>query len=71
MKVVSEFFLSLPTNESHSCHHTGIVAGHAQKVHRLILHKIEELLLDGVTNANEIQRIPKVMDLVTSECQIS
>ena len=61
--------MSLPTHESHSCHPTGIVSGPAQKVHPLISHKIQELVQEGTTNANEIQRA--LRQHVKSHCSTS
>lgn len=55
--MITKFFVSLPTNESHeNSHPTGILAGPAQKVHPVISKKIEDLVQEGSTNPNEIQR---------------
>ena len=69
VKVISKLLLPLPTHESHSCHPTGIVAGPAQKVHHLISRKIEELVQEGATNVNKIQRA--LRQHVKSHCSTS
>jgi hypothetical protein len=53
----SKFYVCLPTNKAHdNCHPTGIIAGPAQKMHPLIAKKVEDLVREGSTDANEVQR---------------
>ena len=58
IKVISKFFGSLPThmNLTVAIQLAYVVSGPAQKVHPLISRKIEELVQEGATNANKIQR---------------
>ena len=61
------FFVSLPTHESHEkSHPTGILCGAAQKVHPLISKKIEDLVREGSTDPNEVQRA--LREYVRNQC---
>ena len=68
--VVTKFFVSLPTHESHDkSHPTGIECGPAQKVHPLISKKIEDLVREGSTDPNEVQRT--LREYVRNQCSAS
>ena len=67
VNAISKFFVSLPTCESHEkSHPTGIVSGPAQKVHPLISKKIEDLVREGSTDPNEVQRA--LREYVRNQC---
>ena len=67
VNAISKFLVSLPTCESHEkSHPTGIVSGPAQKVHPLISKKIEDLVREGSTDPNEVQR--SLRDYVRNQC---
>lgn len=68
--VVTKFFVSLPTHESHEKFHpTGIKSGPAQKVHPLISKKIEDLVREGSTDPNEVHRA--LREYVMNQCSAS
>lgn len=70
MDLVTKFFVSLPTNESHEkSHPTGIESGPAQKVHPLISKKIEDLVREGSTDPNKVHRA--LREYVRNQCSAS
>ena len=55
--VTKKYFVLLPTAEAHHlCHPTGREVGMAQRVHPNVIHKIQELVLEGITDPLEVQR---------------
>ena len=47
----------LPTESAHSGHPTGEISGFSQRVHPLIIAKITELVVAGITNVHEVRKI--------------
>ena len=52
-KTQTKYFVSLPTNEAHKNHPTGVDIAFAQKVHPLLLRKISELVSANITDVHE------------------
>ena len=50
-------FIVLPTESAHSSHPTGEISGFSQRVHPLIIAKITELVVSGITNVHEVRKI--------------
>ncbi len=51
VKTQDRYFISLPTEETHSCHLTGKgLAGLGQRVHPKVASKISELVGEGITD---------------------
>lgn len=52
------YFVSLPTEESHSGHATGGgVAGFTQRMNEKVAAKIAEIVAEGITEINEVRRL--------------
>ena len=51
--------MSLPTLEAHSDHVCEISRGYSQRVHPELIHQIHELVLQGITDSNEVKRALK------------
>ena len=53
----SMYFVSLPTNEAHSNHPTGSEVAFAQRVHPLLIAKINDLVSSNICNVHEVKKI--------------
>ena len=53
------YHVSLPTLEAHSDHVREISRGYSQRVHPELIHRIHELVLQGITDINEVKRALK------------
>jgi len=60
-KVVTQkvYYVSLPTLEANSDHVLEVARGFSQRVHPELIHKIHELVLQGITDSNEVRRALK------------
>ena len=55
--MTKKYFVILPTADAHHlCHPTGREVCMAQRVHTKIIHKIQELVLEGISDPLEVQR---------------
>jgi len=50
------YHVSLPTLKAHFGHEVGINGGFAQRVHPEIIQHVNELVLQGITDSNEVRR---------------
>ena len=53
------YHVSLPTLEAHSDHVLDSTRGFSQRVHPELIHQIHELVLQGITDSNEVRRALK------------
>lgn len=51
------YFVSLPTNEAHNNHPTGSEVAFAQRVHPLLVTKINDLVSSNLCNVHEVKKI--------------
>ena len=55
-KQIQRHFVSLPTEEAHTCHPVGQAASFCQRIHPIILQKISELVSSGIVETKEVQK---------------
>ena len=55
-KQIERNFVSLPTEEAHTCHPVGQAASFCQRIHPIILQKISELVSSGIVETKEVQK---------------
>ena len=53
------YFVALPTVEAHSGHKVGEQGGFAQRIHPELIHQINEMVLQGITDSSEVKRALK------------
>ncbi|MCG8624818.1 MAG: hypothetical protein MJE68_22825, partial [Proteobacteria bacterium] len=46
----------MPSEEAHSGHPVGSNAMYSQRIHPLLITKITEMVLEGITNTTEVKR---------------
>ena len=56
VQVVTKYWVSMPSTEAHSGHPVGNNAMYSQRIHPLLVAKITEMVLDGITNTAEVKR---------------
>lgn len=54
------YFVALPTANAHNGHEVGKQGGFAQRIHPEITQQINEMVLQGITDTNEIKRALKL-----------
>lgn len=58
-KTLTKWFVSLPTNEAHSNHPTGVTVAFAQKIHPLLIKKITDLVSANIIDVHEVKKLLK------------
>ena len=56
VQVTTKYWVSMPSTEAHSGHPVGDNAMYSQRIHPLLVAKITEMVLDGITNTAEVKR---------------
>ena len=56
VQVKIKYWVSMPSIEAHSGHPVGDSAMYSQRIHPLLVAKITEMVLDGITNTAEVKR---------------
>ena len=56
IKVISKFFVSLPSEDAHSGHPIGSHGGFSQRIHPRLIQEISELVSAGITEKCEVKR---------------
>ena len=56
VEVQTKYWVSLPSEEAHSGHPVGKNALYSQRIHPLLVEKITEMVLAGITNTAEVKR---------------
>ena len=56
IQVVPKYWVSIPSIEAHSGHPVGDKAMYSQQIHLLLVAKITEMVLEGITNTAEVKR---------------
>ena len=56
-EVIRKYFISLPTEAHHKCHPTKGALRLSQRIHPILIAKIQELVSAGIVEPVEVQRL--------------